>query len=213
MSFAPNPEPEPEVEQTEPTGKRSRRIALWLAIFGISALFLPLFVINSTITTAEATLQPQLDSFLATLTATPAIAAEFQAISDELLEARSQIAILENVSATLIAAQIDWPQIMVALRNYDAETTHLSTFSHENGHIVITGEASAESVVIDYAARLDYSGYFGRVAVQSITRRPAPTATPVPTNSQEVVQSTAPLLFAFTINLDLESDNATRQSP
>jgi len=211
LSYAPSPDLEPEeVEEGAQPGKRSRRIALWLAIFGISALFLPLLVISSTITTAQATLQPQLENFLATLTATPSVDSDFQSLSAELLEARSQIAILENVSETLIASQVNWPQIMIALRNYDADNTHLSTFSHDSGHIVLTGEASAESIVIDYAARLDYSGYFERVAIQSITRRPQPTATPVPANNQEVAQPTAALLFAFTINLDLESDNAAR---
>jgi Tfp pilus assembly protein PilN len=210
LAFGTNPDVDEEIEEAEQPGKRSRRIALWLAIFGVSTLFLPLMAINSTIVTAQATLQPQIEDYLATLTTTPSVDPEFQTLSDTLLETRSQIAILENVSATLVASQIDWPQIMLSLRNYDAENTHLTTFSHDNGHIVVSGEASAESAVIDYAARLDYSGYFERVAIQSITRRVQPTATHVPANSQEVSPAMPSLLFAFTINLDLESDNAAR---
>ena len=195
--------PEEMLEEEEPPSRSG--LIMWLIALGVAALFLPIYLVSQSISEALIPLQAEAEALQATLTAPPQVPEEEERLTAQLLNMRSQLNDLREAPATIAAGHTDWPAIMGALLQYDANSIRLNSFSHEGAPLILVGNAVAESAVIEYANALEDTGLFTRVSVQSIVLNPPPTATPAPTAEQSqastgIQELTMP--FVFTLSLE-----------
>ena len=177
------------------------RLAPWLVLVALALLFVPLYVGSATIEDAIAPMATESESLQATITAPPSAPAQEQTLTAHLLELRIQLAALENVPPTLIAAHIDWPAIMSALHSYDANRIQLTSFNHDTNHLTLQGIGLEESAVLEYTSALQATGFFSGVQVQSITLNPIKPVIPGAQTDIPVMQVYMP--FIFTVSVDL----------
>lgn len=196
---------EPQVieEEVQEQEKRPRSPwVMWLIALAIAALFLPVYLISGSVGEAAAPLQAELESLQATLTAPPQVPAEEQALTERLLSARNQLSMIESAPATVVAGHTDWPTIMAAVLNYDANSIRLTGFSYANAPLTLVGNAVAESAVLEYANGLEASDLIERVSIQSIILSPPPTAVPDQT-LDETPFTELNMPFVFTLSIEL----------
>ena len=184
-----------EVEDESPSG--GSKIVVWLVIFGLAVLFLPLYIISTTVKSTNEKLSTGLEDVQAVLSATPAVPPAQQTLSAQFLSLQKQSQAAGSVSSTLIASYINWPTIMAAVGAYDPNQMNVNSVTQIVNGIRITGRAQQETIAMAYADMLRASGLFDVVAVESITLQsimitatPMPTATPQP--SVTPVPTTAP---------------------
>lgn len=200
------PEIPDDALQEEAPRSRSTLI-MWLIALAISALFVPVYLVSESVTEASVPLEAELESLQATLTAPPQVPQEEQALTNRLLRLRGQLNLIESAPATIIAGHTDWPNIMAAVQDYDANSIRLTAFSQTSAPLTLVGSAAAESAVLEYASALEASDLIERVSIQSIVLNPQPTATPDLTPQDPALQTTPlveltmPFVFTFSIEL------------
>jgi hypothetical protein len=189
MAF-PNDPTQMEEENESAPPRSGSRLASWLIIFGLGLLFLPLYLITSTIKDTTAELQTELDSLQATLSFTPPPNPSEEALNGTLAYVRLQDDALQSLEGTLVGIHIDWPAVMAIVGAYDPAHMGITAVTQNGSTIVIGGQADNQSTVSAYAEMLRTSGRFGQVDVGSITIEVLPTPTPTPT-ATPVPESTA----------------------
>lgn len=164
------------------------KLVIWLVIGGLAVLFLPLYVISTTVKSTNTKLTTELANIQATLSATPVVDPAQQTLSAQFLDIQQQSKAVGSVSSTLIASHINWPNVMAAIGAYDTSQMTVNNVSQISTGIRISGQAKQEVVAMAYADMLRQSGLFDTVAVESInlqsilvTTTPVPTSTPSPT--------------------------------
>ncbi|MBZ0275981.1 MAG: PilN domain-containing protein [Anaerolineae bacterium] len=154
---------------------RASRLVVWLIIVSLGALFLPLYLVSTSIKQENAQFEVTLTAIQATLAYTPLPPESETALQETLLQVRGQINALEPVSADLAAAHLDWLNALAVISRYDRERINLSGITQTENRLVLNGLAANESDVLAYFHVLDDAELFNRVIVQSITLKDAPT--------------------------------------
>ena len=101
---------EDQPQEGEAPARGSSKLVLWLIICGLGVLFLPLYIISTTVKTTNEELTTELADIEATLSATPPVPAELQTLSAEFT--RSQHGREEENAKGHRAAQQDLPRLV-----------------------------------------------------------------------------------------------------
>lgn len=175
-------------ESEAPSG--GSKIVIWLVIGGLAILFLPLYVISTTVKSTNEKLTTQLEDIQVTLSAPPHIEPVQQTLSSQFLDIQQQSKAVGSISSTLVASYINWPKVMAIIGAYDNDQMNVNNVTQISTGIRITGRAKQEIVAMAYADMLRQSGLFDTVAVESIdlqsviiTATSVPTSTPSPTST------------------------------
>lgn len=179
------------LQEGEAPARGSGKLVLWLIICGLGVLFLPLYVISTTVKTTNEELTTELTNIEATLTATPPVPAELQTLSADFANTQLQNQTVGSINSTLQDSYINWPTVMAALGAYDLGQMSLTSITQIDNGMRLTGRATREIVAMSYADMLRASGLFDNVAVESITLQSVfITATPTPTTTAPTVEAT-----------------------
>ncbi|NDJ86926.1 MAG: PilN domain-containing protein [Chloroflexi bacterium] len=154
------------------------RIVLWLVVASLVGLFVPLYLISSTVESDNADLDQELAILQVTLTSSPPIDPEEQELSNSLASVKRQVREVAITHSDLTSNHIDWPTAMALFANYDPERMVVTGLVQMENRITLTGQADQETTVIVYTRMLEESGAFERVIVQSMTLNEPPTPTP-----------------------------------
>ncbi|MCB9451241.1 MAG: PilN domain-containing protein [Anaerolineaceae bacterium] len=169
-------------EETEDAPQPSgSRLVIWLVIFSLAALFLPLFLISTSIQEENQQLEATVTAIQATLVYTPEPAAQEQALQDALLQVRGTVNDLQPIMDGLANAQIDWMNAFAVISQYDTTRITLTGLTQTENRLVLNGQAINEDDVMGYFQTLDESLVFERVVVQSITLKNSSAITAKPT--------------------------------
>ncbi|MBI1279790.1 MAG: hypothetical protein GC179_16805 [Anaerolineaceae bacterium] len=162
-------ENEEELQDGEEAPAGGSKIVIWLVILGLAILFLPLYVIATTVKTTNEKLTSDIEHIQATLTAPPPVNPVYETLSAQYLDVQNQSKTLGSIQSTLLAGHINWPTIMAMIGAYDTNQMKVNTVSQIETGLRITGRAQQEIVAMSYADMLRNSGLFDLVAVESIT--------------------------------------------
>jgi Tfp pilus assembly protein PilN len=200
------PEVESNPEEEESTG--SSKLLLWLVALSLGVLFVPLYLVSTTIQENIAPLEDEMATIQAQLDSTPAPDPTEEALKSQFLSLQDQVRSLGVMADELVANQINWPAVMASIASYDPAQMKVTKLAQTDVHIALTGLANDEGVVSDYAQHMRDSGYFVRVDVQSITLKTLPTATPVPQSDASATpeaQTTNSRAVEFTLMIEMKT--------
>lgn len=200
MSTAPIIDDEDDAAEPEQPGGASRLIR-WLIVFGLALLFLPLYLISTTIKEDAAPLKSTLVSIQQTLASTPRPNQGEQNLKATLVQSQKQVAELEAAKPALVASHFDWPAAIMIIGNYDQSVLALTSIVQTETRITLTGQANDEATTMTYAQSLRDSGQFQRVTVQTITLKAAPSA---PANAGKTESTPVDKPAVFTILIELK---------
>ncbi|HML20607.1 MAG TPA: hypothetical protein PKD09_03095 [Aggregatilinea sp.] len=181
MTLPTQPIDEP-VEEEAQNGHLST-IIKWLIVLSIAALFVPLFLLSRTIEQDNQTLQNDLATSQFQLANEPPESAEEREIGAALTQKLQDASAIDAVQTSLTNNHVVWPVVMASLGNYNENYMIILSVSQTGQQIVIAGRAWTEPTVISYVNRLESSGLFDRVSVQSLAVSIAPDITPAPTDA------------------------------
>lgn len=189
-----------------PAPPNRKSLALWLAVMGISLLFLPLFLTAQTIREDNLGLAAMLSQAQTAGASVPTLPAGAEHLQATATHVQAQLDQLGPVYRQLVAAYIDWPDILKTVSDYDDTQVTLTGVAQTENRLVITGRASDDTAVVAFAKLLENSDRFSRVIVQSITSLATPAravsvfATPTQSNASSTPQPIflkQPLLQTF----------------
>ena len=173
-----------EQDSDAPVG--NSKIVLWLVMGGLAVLFLPLYVISTTVKSTNTKLTTQVENIQATLSSIPPVAPLQKTLSAQYLDTQTQSQAVGSIRSTLMASYINWPKIMAAIGAYNPNQLTVTNVDQIEAGIRITGRADQEIVAMAYADMLRASSLFQTVNVESInlqtvliTVTPSNTAIPV----------------------------------
>jgi hypothetical protein len=169
---------QPNEEEAQPRSPFSSRLMLWLVVLSAGILFVPLFMVSTTLKQERASMEIQLTQAQGTLGITPTAAPQLVVLKKTLFDALGQIPTLAPVRATLMAGHVDWPKVMGRIANYDFTEIALAGLTQTGNQISLVGRAKDQNAVIAYADMLKASDLFKTVAVQAINLKALPTPTP-----------------------------------
>lgn len=172
-------EDDPENEQIA----SSSRLIQWLVVAGLVILFLPLYLVSTTIKADNDPLKTRMADNDIVLASTPAPIPGEEALKSTLVMVQQQVGTLEVVRPTVNANRLDWPITMAAIGSYDQTQVVLTSIIQNDTGITLNGQANDESAVMGYAQMLKDSNQFARVILQVITIKPSPTPLPPPTST------------------------------
>lgn len=182
---------EDEVQEGDAPPRSSNKLVLWLIICGLGVLFLPLYIISTTVKTTNEELTTELTNIEATLSATPPVDPKLQTLSAEFANTQKQNQAVGSINSTLNNTYINWPTVMAALGAYDLTQMSVTSVSQIEMGMRINGRATREIVAMAYADMLRETGLFETVAVESITLQSVfITATPAPTSGAPTSEAT-----------------------
>lgn len=182
---------EDEVQEGEAPPRSSNKLVLWLIICGLGVLFLPLYIISTTVKTTNEELTTELTNIEATLSATPPVDPKLQTLSAEFSDTQKQSQAVGSINSTLNNTYVNWPTVMAALGAYDLSQMSVTSVAQIDMGMRINGRATREIVAMAYADMLRETGLFETVAVESITLQSMfITATPAPTSSAPTSEAT-----------------------
>jgi len=178
---------EEETEEAPPP--RGSRIVIWLVILSLGALFLPLYLVSTSIQDETQTLSVTLTAVQATLVFTPEPLEQELALQDTLAQLRDQVNALQPVIAGLVASQVDWLNSFAVIGSYDPTRITLNGIAQTENRLVLTGQATSEGDIMAYFQLLDESTTFDRVVVQSIVLREVSSS---PATAKPIIRDAAP---------------------
>jgi len=170
-------EDQPEEEQP----RSSSRLVQWLVVMALAVLFVPLYLIGTTIKADIIPLSTDAAAIDATLNATTGPNATEKSLKATLSQIQKQVNALAAARPTVGADWLDWPTLMAVIGRYDQTQVVITGIVQTGKVITVNGQATDEDAVTAYAQLLKDSNQFGRVIVQGITIRPSPTAPPTAT--------------------------------
>lgn len=160
---------QPQEVEASSGGFNIGRLLLWLMVFSLGALFLPLLLINTAIEQQAAPLAEELDALSTILASTPAPPDEEVTLQATLDALRVQVNSLAPLSDSLTSSHVNWPAVMNAILGYDPQQITLTGMEQNNDRLVVFGQGTDESQVMAYAQMLRDSGQFYDIVVQSIS--------------------------------------------
>lgn len=164
-------------------------IILWLIAIGLIFLFVPLFLINTSINKETVKLETKYLTITQSLTLVPTPNPTVKSLVGQLEQVQQASAGIRSVYPTLAAGYTDWKGVMGAISNYNADDLALVSVAQQNRRITLNGRAVSDEIVVAYARALEESGQFASVVVQSLKVvatpfspeiSPTPTQTPIP---------------------------------
>lgn len=164
--------------QSQPVAPSRRPLILWLIVFGLILLFVPLYLVAAAIGNNANQLQTELDQAQIALVSGPTPDLTTEAIQTQVSQVVDEASQLEAIQANLNTQQTDWPAVMAAINSYQNGPLTLTGLTQTENRLTISGAAADDTAVITYAQQLEASGLFARVIVQSIALLPTPQATP-----------------------------------
>jgi len=176
-----------------PRQSRVGRLIPWLVVLSLGFLFLPLYLLAMTIDENNTEVQAEISTLQAELERGPLPSANEQELQDALSTALERISAIQPVRSQLENNRIDWPAVAASLSNYHDDYMVVLGLSQTGRQLTLSGRAWNEQTVLDYAGRLEKSGYFSRVSVQSLSANVVPTPTPprgTPTAAAEPLSTT-----------------------
>jgi len=173
-------------ERIEEEAGPSRIVFLWIIILGLTLLFLPLYLIANTIQEDIEELEAQAILLQSTLASTLAAPPQEQQLAQELADLQAQAGQIEALLPVLANQDTTWPAVMAAIDDYSPAQLELLGVSQTDRQLIIRGRAVDDGAVDDYARRLETSGQFNSVVVQSIALVGAPFQSPTETMAAPV---------------------------
>lgn len=162
-------ENEESLQEGEQAPAGGSKIVIWLVICALAVLFLPLYVISTTVKKTNEKLTTDIENIQATLSAPAPVNPVKQTLSAQFLDIQNQSSALGSIQSTLMATHINWPTVMATVGAYDINQMTVNSVVQIESGIRITGRAKEEIVAMAYADMLRASGLFDVVAVESIT--------------------------------------------
>lgn len=175
MSYVPLPG---EFADDPPRRSRAGRVILWLVMLSLSVLFLPLYLLGAAIDEQNTSLQHDIGTQQARLDLGPLASPDEQGLQATLSAALEHLSALQLARATLESSHINWPLIAASLSNYHDDYMVVLGLTQADRLLTLQGRAWNEQIVLDYARRLEKSGYFAAVTVQSLSGNVVPTPAP-----------------------------------
>jgi len=215
---------EEELQEGEKATAGGSKIVIWLVICALAVLFLPLYVISTTVKKTNEKLTTDIENIQATLSAPAPVNPVKQTLSAQYLDMQNQSSALGSIQSTLLAAHINWPTIMATIGAYDTNQMAVNNVSQIASGIRITGRAKEEIIAMAYADMLRASGLFDVVAVESITLQsviitvtPSNTAVPAAETTVDPNQQMTPTplptaeikVTDFIISVTIKKETAT----
>jgi Tfp pilus assembly protein PilN len=154
------------------------RLILWLVVLSLGFLFLPLYLLLGMIDQNNTALQVEISTLQAELDRGPLPSANEQELQDALSAALENISVVQPMRSQLEDNRIDWPAVAASISNYHDDYMVVLGLSQAGHQLALSGRAWDEQTVLSYAGRLEESGYFNKVLVQSLSANIVPTATP-----------------------------------
>ena len=166
--------------EEEGQGSRLGTVIKWLIVFSIGALFIPLFLLSTTIAQDNDTLEGELATSQAQIANEPPESSEARALNATLSQKLQDSSAIDTVQTSLTSNHVVWPVVMASVGNYNENYMLILSVSQTGQQIVLSGRAWTEPTVISYVNRLESSGLFTHVSVQSLAVTTAPEATEAP---------------------------------
>jgi hypothetical protein len=184
----------PESAPPEPVRRPTRTaIILWLVAVGMGLFFMPLYFFSATLTDDTRNLGSELNTLRTMLTTVPTPLPEARRVLTPLAQTQPQLNALNLVVPTLNAPRADLPQVMAAIRNYDATQIEINTLVRSDTLIIINGSAVRDDLVLAYQQSLERSNLFKHVELQSLQIVPTPVITQ--TRAVSITTPTVPPTF------------------
>lgn len=185
-----------EFEEELPQIVSRGNIILWLVVIGLIVLFIPLYLVFTTIqsdvTRLESDVVPLEERIAANLTPP----SDVQALMEQVSVIQGEVGQIESIYPTLVASHVDWPLALDVISKYDQTQMRLTDITQSGKRLLINGQAVNNSVVVAYAQALQASGQFEKVEIQSITSLGEPIFTPTPTiTGTEAITTTSPTII------------------
>jgi len=184
-SFPPQP-PQPPRQRTPGT------ILLWVIAAGLCVALIPLLLITARMRDEATGLQATLTVVQQAMTSVPTPAPDVQQLATALAQVQDQAGQIQAIYPTLVAPRPDWRAVMAAINNYDPNQIALASLTQTGNQIEISGWAVNDTAVAAYSQRLEASGRFARVVIQSMHVVAAPTATATPPQTPTVTATPSP---------------------
>lgn len=188
----------PEEGQETPTFPVGRMI-LWMVVFSIGALFVPLYLALTTIQTENSRLLLERDALQTQLDAQAN--GQPSTLEEEFAVLRERLVILQPVHDQLVAEHVNLPDILAVIGQYDAAALQVTSVVQRDNTLVVMGRASGQNVVMQYVAILRESAQFTQVEVESISLATLPTPTPQPEIGTQMVAPVTSAEFSIIVTL------------
>jgi len=174
--------PQPAAAPPPPPPPRRRglprgTIALWLAVIGLAAFFVPLNLIATAIRNDTLRLNSEAQLAQRQLTSVPTLAPDVQQLATQVAQLEVPAQEIKNVQATITAGRVDWRTLMTAIGGYDPNQLVVSSLVQTSTQVILSGCAANDAAVTAYVRALENSNLFSRVVVQSIRAIQPSTAT------------------------------------
>jgi len=199
-----SPHPDELAEDDVPRRSRMGRVILWLVALSLGVLFLPIHLLGSAIDEQNARLQGDIGTQEARLALGPPASLDEKELQTTLSAALEQLSVLQPARTHLESNRIDWPGVAASLSNYHDDYMVVLGLTQTDQLLTVQGRAWSEQVVLDYARRLEESGHFATVTVQSLSGNIVPTETPgrgTPTPAPEAPSRIRYVEFTLTAEL------------
>jgi Tfp pilus assembly protein PilN len=171
--------------------QRSSRVILWLVVFSLAGLILPLVLISTAVAQDNRKVALELAQIEQDIESARQPEPEEQTLRDSLLETQQQVTMLKGVREDIVTRHVNWSAVMTAVGNYGSVRMTLTGLSQTEKQITLSGQAETESTIIAYARMLEETGLFSRVVVQSISLSVIPTPTPAPVTATPTAEPDA----------------------
>ncbi len=188
------------------TPPQLRPMTLWLGVLGLAILFIPLYLMANSLGSEVAQLEADTIPLQTALASTPGPLPQAQELIVTLTAVHYQTDQMVAILPVLEAENVDWNAVMAVINDVDGSGVQLTGLEQSNGQLLIRGRAVNEGFVTEYAHRLETSGQFAQVVIQSMVAAaepfftptpapPLPTATPsaIPTNTPRPTATKTPV--------------------
>jgi len=160
-------------------GGGRRTVALWLVAVATLALLLPMARAASLLRREASRTAGLSEHLAATTTALADTGAALGGLQQELAVAQATASVLNGIGAAVDSRHVDWPSVLDSIAAHDPDWLGITSLTQEGRLLKVQGEAAEDTAVVEYVDRLDASGLFARVSVQSIESfAGTPIATP-----------------------------------
>ncbi len=189
----------PQVESSpeKPKKGNSGRLVVWLVAMSMAMLFVPLYLMSSTLQEDVIALETEYAQLSEALSLTPTPDAAAEDIRSNLLTLQSDTVLLTSTYDELANAGLDWFVVMDTLLQYERDAMLLTRVVQEEIGLLVEGTATNESAILRYVSTLRDAEVFNGVQVLSILREDQGT-------EQEEQEGAQPERYAFQLRVQLD---------
>jgi Tfp pilus assembly protein PilN len=156
-------------------------MTLWLGVLGLAILFISLYLMSNTLGNEVTRLQADVAPLQTALALPPGTGNQPEAAAVTLTAVYNQIDQMSAILPDLEAENINWNGIMATINDLDDTGLALTGIEQTGDQLIIRGRALNDSAVTEYAGKLENSGQFTQVIIDSISQVPGPFLSPTPT--------------------------------